>query len=112
MVSGADPGPAPTAQALFNSSELTASKDREWAQVKLRRKVPSVEGAGIHWPMTPSQRPERSTSASSMLSPPARVEVMRPIALAPTLACPTASPRSTLDVDQLTEAQVAGQSHG
>ena len=96
MVRGPSPGPAPTAQALFNSSPATLSKLRESAQLKLRRNVPSVDGAGTHVPSSSAARPERSTSASSMESPPTSAEATSAIVLCPGLARPGASPRCTL----------------
>ena len=56
------PGPAPLAQALFSSSPATLSKLRASPKEKLRRNVPSVEGAGTQVPRSSPARPERSTS--------------------------------------------------
>ena len=95
MVTGASPGPAPAAQARPNSSPATLSSWRAWPQLKDRKKVPSVEGASTPWPSTASVSPDRSTSASSIQSPPASAECTKVMALWPTLAWPAASPRST-----------------
>ena len=45
MVRGESPGPAPAAQARASNSRLTRSSWRTWPHLKLRRKVPRVEGA-------------------------------------------------------------------
>ncbi len=54
-----------------------------------------VEGAATPWPNTAWVAPARSTSQSSMQSPPASTEWITVMALCPTLARPGASPRST-----------------
>ena len=95
MVSGALPGPAPADHARLNSSPATLSKLRASAQLKLRKKVPIVEGARTAWPNTAAVAPERNTSQSSMLSAPTRTAWTTVIALWPTFARPGASPRST-----------------
>ena len=95
IVSGLSPGPAPLAHALFSSSEATLSKLRASPKEKLRKNVPSVEGAGTQVPRSSSARPERSTSASSIELPPTSAEATRAVAFWPTLACPGASPRCT-----------------
>ena len=56
-----------------------------------------VEGAATPWPNTAWVAPARSTSQSSMQSPPARTEWITVMALCPTFARPGASPRSTWD---------------
>ena len=96
MVNGPSPGPAPAAQALASNSRLTRSSWRTWPHRKLRRKVPSVDGALITQPSTRSVPPARSASASSMQSPPANADATRVSILSPTLARPGAPPRSTL----------------
>ena len=72
MVNGASPGPAPAAQARASNSRPTRSSWRTWPHRKLRRKVPSVDGALITQPMALAVPPVRNMSASSMQSPPAR----------------------------------------
>ena len=74
MVNGSSPGPAPAAQAPASNCRLTRSSWRTWPHRKLRRKVPSVDGALITHPSTCSVPPARSASASSMQSPPARAD--------------------------------------
>ena len=88
------PGPA--------TSRLTRSSWRTWPHLKLRRKVPRVEGALAVKPSTRAVQPARSTSASSMQSPPARAcpresggrRPPRVIILSPVFARPGAPPRS------------------
>ena len=94
MVNGASPGPAPAAQARASNSRLTRSSWRTWPQRKLRRKVPSVDGAFTVQSRTPAVPPARNASASSMQSPPASAEAIRVIILSPAFARPGASPRS------------------
>ena len=94
MVNGASPGPAPADQARASSSRLTRSSWRTWPHRKLRRKVPSVNGAFTVHPSTRSVPPARSASASSMQSPPASADATSVMILAPVLARPGASPRS------------------
>ena len=65
------------------------------ANRKLRRKVPSVDGALTTQPMAWAVPPVRSASASSMQSPPASAEATSVSSLSPGLARPGASPRST-----------------
>jgi hypothetical protein len=52
IVKGADPGPAPAAQARERRCRLTASSWRTWPQRKLRRNVPRVEAAFTVKPRT------------------------------------------------------------
>ena len=94
MVNGPSPGPAPAAQAWASSSRLTRSSWRTCPHRKLRRKVPSVDGALTTQPMALAVPPVRNTSASSMQSPPARAEATSVIILSPGLAPPGARPRS------------------
>jgi hypothetical protein len=49
--------------------------------VKLRRNVPSVDGANTAWPSTASVAPARRASASSIESPPARAEEVVPLSV-------------------------------
>ena len=95
MVNGSSPGPAPAAQARASSSRLTRSNCRTWPQRKLRRKVPSVDGALTTQPSSCSVRPARSASVSSMQSPSASADATRVSSLSPALALPGARPRST-----------------
>ena len=94
MVNGASPGPAPAFQTRASNSRLTRSSWRTWPHLKLRRNVPRVEGALAVKPSTRAVPPARSTSASSMQSPPARAEATRVIILSPVFARPGAPPRS------------------
>ena len=70
-MNGASPGPAPAAQARASNARLTRSSWRTWPQRKLRRKVPSVDGALTVQPSTLAVPPARNAAASSMQSPPA-----------------------------------------
>ena len=90
MVNGSSPGPAPAAQAPASNFRLTRSSWRTWPHRKLRRKVPSVDGALITQPSTRSVPPARS---ASMQSPPANADATRVSILSPTLARPRAPPR-------------------
>ena len=60
-----------------------------------RRNVPSVEGAITRCPSTAAVDAVRSTSASSMKSPPAIIESTRVITLRPGRKYPGRSPKST-----------------
>ena len=95
MVNVPSPGPAPADQARANNSRLTRSSWRTWPHRKLRRKVPRVDGALTTQPMALAVPPVRSTSASSMQSPPASADATRVSILSPVFARPGASPRST-----------------
>ena len=96
MVTGPSPGPAPAAHARRSSSSGTLSSWRTWPQVKLRKNVPSVEGARTAWPSTAGCRRQpaagRRRRCSHRRPTPSATNVM---ALCPTLARPGASPRST-----------------
>ena len=94
MVNGASPGPAPACQARASNSRLTRSSWRTWPHLKLRRKVPRVEGALTTQPRAQAVPPVRNTSASSMQSPPASAEATSVSILSPAFARPGASPRS------------------
>ena len=94
MVNGASPGPAPAFQTRASNSRLAQSSWRTWPHLKLRRKVLRVEGALAVKPSTRAVPPARSTSASSMQSPPARAEATRIIILSPVFVQPCAPPRS------------------
>ena len=95
MLTGSAPGPAPAAHARRNNSSCTFSSWLTWPQVKLRRNVPSVEGARTPWPSTEGVSARRIRSASSMQSPPANAECTKVMAFSPTFDRPAASPRST-----------------
>ena len=88
------PGPQ-DGTAVRAAEPTTLSSWRAWPQLNEHKNVRSVDGANTSWPSTASVPPERSTSASSMESPPASAEWTSVIALWPTLARPAASPRST-----------------
>ena len=65
--------------------------------------------------MKPSTRavpPARSTSASSMQSPPARAEATRVIILSPVFAQPGAPPRSRCFLEELGQAKAQGEGGG
>ncbi len=94
MVNGASPGPAPACRARASNSRLTPSSWRTWPHRKLRRNVPRVDGALTTQPMALAVPPVRSTSASSMQSPPASADATGVIILSPVLARPGALPRS------------------
>ena len=78
-----------------SSSRLTRSSWRTWPHRKLRRNVPRVDGALTTQPMAPAVPPVRSTSASSMQSPPASADATRVSIWSPAFARPGAAPRST-----------------
>src|SRR6266540_3746578 len=94
MVIGPSPGPAPAAHARMSSCSVSRSSWRTCPKVNERRNVPSVEGAMTRWPSTVAVCPQRSTSASSMQSPPASIEWTRVNSLRPGRAAPGRSPRS------------------
>src|SRR5215218_3857337 len=94
-VSGPSPGPAPAAQALARTSPVTLSSWRTCPKVKLRSHVPTVEAAITRWPSTLAVDPARSSSTSSMQSPPATRAWTRVSSLLPGWAAPGRSPRST-----------------
>lgn len=73
----------------------TLSNWRTWPKVKERRKVPRVEGAATRWGRTADVWPERSTSQSSMQSASSAIAQSIVATLAPGLAAPGRSPRST-----------------
>ena len=86
-VAGSGPSrPGPGQQLAAHPVQLADGPQR-----KLRRKVPSVDGALTKNTGLP---PARSASASSMQSPPASAEATSVIILSPVLARPGASPRS------------------
>jgi hypothetical protein len=64
-------------------------------KVNERRNVPSVDGAMTRWPSTAAVWPVRSTSASSMQSPPATMACTSVNTLRPGRWWPGRSPRST-----------------
>src|ERR1035441_7656118 len=68
--SRSDPGPAPNDQARRRASASTRSSWRMWPKVKVRRKVPKVEGAITRCGSTDWVAPDLSTSAWSMWLPP------------------------------------------
>ena len=96
MVNGPSPGPAPADQARANNSRAHPDPAGGRGPTgKLRRKVPRVDGALTTQPMALAVPPVRSTSASSMQSPPASADATRVSILSPAFARPGASPRST-----------------
>src|SRR5918994_2767687 len=94
-VSGPSPGPAPAAHALARIWSVTLSSWRTWPKVKARSQVPTVEAAITRWPSTLPVAPERSSSTSSMQSPPATSACTNVSSLRPGWAAPGRSPRST-----------------
>src|SRR5215207_2779827 len=94
-VSGPSPGPAPAAHARLRISPVTLSSWRTWPNENDRRKVPTVEAAMTRWPSTLAVDPQRSSSTSSMQSPPAIMAWTRVSSLRPGRAAPGWSPRST-----------------
>ena len=95
MVNGPSPGPAPAAHALFSSSPATLSKLRASAQEKLRRNVPTVEGAGTQVPSSSAAR-RNATRWRRRSSHPHQSRCHQGHSLWPTLARPGTSPRCTL----------------
>jgi len=80
-------GPSPAAHAARMVWRVTASSCRTLDHVNARSHVPTVDGAS-----TPSNSsgaaPARSTSTSSMLSPPASIDPITVDAFAPQFAAP------------------------
>ena len=109
MVNGASPGPAPAAQARASNFRLTRSSWRTWPHRKLRRNVPKVEGALTTQPRAPAVLPVRSTSASSMQSPPASADATRVSILSPGFARPGRISEVNVVVDEFTQSQVLGE---
>jgi len=66
MVNGSSPGPAPAAQAPASNSWRTRSNWHTWPQLKLLRKVPSVDGTFTMQPSALSVLPVRSAAAAAM----------------------------------------------
>ena len=95
MVNGPSLSPAPAAQARASNSRPTRSSGGTWSHRKLRRKVPSVDGALTTQLMAPAVPPVRNMPASSMQSPPASTHAAKVSILSPAFARPGASPRST-----------------
>ena len=77
--------------------------------MKLRRNVPSVDGANTAWPSTAAVAPARRASASSIESPPASAEWIRVIALCPDIGPARRIPEVHVLVEQLQQTQVLGQ---
>ncbi len=94
IVIGPSPGPAPAAHARPRTCPVSRSSWRVWPKVNARRNVPTVDGASTRWPSTVAVDPQRSTSTSSMQSPPARIPWTRVSSLAPGWAAPGRCPRS------------------
>ena len=111
-MNGASPGPAPAFQTRASNLRLTRSSWRTWPHLKLRRKVPRVEGALAVKPSTRAVPPARSTSASSMQSPPARAEATRVIILSPVFARPGAAAEVEVLPEELGQAKAQGEGGG
>ena len=109
MVTVRSPGPAPADQARANNSRLTRSSWRTWPHRKLRRKVPRVDGALTTQPMALAVPPVRSTSASSMQSPPASADATRVSILSPVFARPGKHCRGQTALPDVPAIQVPGQ---
>ena len=109
MVNGPGPGPAPAAQARDSNSRLTRSSWRTWPHLKLRRKVPKVEGALTVPPRARAVPPVRNTSASSMQSPPASADATRVIILSPGVRPARRIAQVEVLLDQLGQAQAPGE---
>src|SRR6266498_2133748 len=88
------PGPAPALHARVSVSPSTRSSWRTCPNVNARRNLPSVEGAATQPPKRRRVRPERSTSASSMLSAPSAIANTRLITFRPALRAPGRSGRN------------------
>src|SRR5215218_8944009 len=94
-VSGPSSGLAAAAHALARISPVTLSSWRTCPNVKLRSQVPTVEAAITWCPSTLAVNPQRSSSTSSMQSPPATRAWTSVSSLRPGWAAPGRSPRST-----------------
>ena len=112
MVSGPSPGPAPACQARASNSRLTRSSWRTWPQLKLRRKVPRVDGALTVPPRVQAVPPVRNTSASSMQPPPASAEATSVIILSPVFAAPRGIAQVEALPDEFGQAEMPGQGGG
>ena len=103
-------GPAPAAQARASNSRLTRSSWRTWPQRKLRRKVPSVDGAFTVQPREHRPFLRRATHRRRRCSRrPASAEATRVIILSPAFARPGALPRSRCCSTSSTQAEIPGQ---
>ena len=109
MVNGSSPGPAPAAQARASTSRLTRSNWRAWPHRKLRRNVPSVDGALTTQPSTRSVSPARSASASSMQSPPASADAHQGQQLVSRIGPTRCISQIDMAVHQFTQSQMMGQ---
>ena len=98
MVKGPSPGPAPACQARASNSRLTRSSWRTWPHRKLRKKVPSVDGALTVPPRVRAVPPARSASASLMQSP-----------LAAGVGLAWGAAQVEAPVNQFTQAEMLGQ---
>ena len=112
MVRGSSPGPCSCsskhAPAVHGSPCPAGARV---PQRKLRRNVPRVGRRLLTvQPSTLPVPPQRSASASSMQSPPARAGATRVIILFPAFALPGASPRSNrVPLHQFAQSQSAGE---
>jgi hypothetical protein len=106
-VSGPSPDPAPAAQALVRTSPVTLSSWRTWPKVKPRSQVPTVEAAITRCPSTLAADPQRSSSTSSMQSPPATSAHQRQ-QLAPRVG----RARPVAEIDQLVGQRCGQQQPG
>ena len=112
MVNDASPGPAPAFQARASNSRLTPSSWRTWPQVKLRRKVPRVDGALTTQPRAQAVLPVRNASASSMQSPPAQRRGDQRHYLVAGVGSAWGPAQVQVPVNQLGKAEVQGQGGG
>ena len=112
MVNGASPGPAPAAQARASNSRLTRSIWRTWPHRKLRRKVPSVDGAFTVQSRTPAVPPARN--AIGVVDAVAAVAARQRRGdqghhLVSRVRPPRRIPQVEVMVNQLTQAEIQGQ---
>jgi hypothetical protein len=107
-VTGPSPGLAPAAQARLRISPVTLSGWRTWPKVNARSQVPTVEAAITRWPSTLVVDPQRSSSTSSMQSPPAASAWTRVSSLRPGWAAP-GRPQIEPLVGRLLDPQPLGQ---
>ena len=115
MVNGSLPGPAPGPQARASACRLTRSNCRAWPRRKLRRNVPSVDGAFTVQPSTRSVPPARSTSASSMSAtggPPASADAHQRQQLVARIRPTGCISQVDMALHQLAQSQVVGQGDG
>ena len=109
MVNGPSPGPAPACQARASNSRLTRSSWRTWPHRKLRRKVPSVDGALTTQPSTRPVLPERSAIGVVNAVTAGQGGGHHGHQLVAPVGAPQRFPEVQMPVNQLTQAEIQGE---